>query len=98
MSVKKSRLFSKIVTGVVTTILAPAMASLVAQQMSQWQDTVKVVVEDHLPSLTAERTPHTSEGKARHIETGGRSMAPAAALLPPVSKSVDWSHVSSCSQ
>src|SRR5438309_7557445 len=83
MAVKKPRMFGKILTGILTTIVAPALASVVAQQVVHWQDTVKFVVENNLPGYTADWTQPTPADSARHLQAGagGRQSAPPAVLM-----------------
>lgn len=93
MSAKRSRFFGKILTGFLTTVVAPAVASLVAQQVGEWQDTVKCLIENQPPAITADGTRLTSEDKSHRPQAGysGRSSVPPASLLPPVRPSPDWS-------
>jgi hypothetical protein len=53
MSARKSRFISKILAGVVTTIVAPVLASVVGQQVDDWQHTLKVLVENEPPAAKA---------------------------------------------
>ncbi len=100
MAVKKSRFIGKILTGILTTIIAPAVASIVAQQVTEWQDTVKYAVENRLPALSAEWNQPVAADNARRLEatSAKRPKTPPAALLPPVGKITDHRQANSCGQ
>jgi hypothetical protein len=88
MSVKKSRFISKILAGVVTTILAPALASFVGQQMGDWEQTLSVLVENELPAAKADWRQPTTQGGTSALQLGGcgKLSAPLPVLTPSEEK------------
>src|SRR5665213_145265 len=54
MSARKSRFIGKILTGLVTTIVAPVLASVVSQQVDGWQQTLKILVDNEAPAAKAD--------------------------------------------
>ena len=94
MSAKKPSYLSKILTGVVTTFVAPMLATVVAQQVGEWQDTVKCLVENQFPALAAEARPHAAWNKSLQQHAGNKAgrPTPPVSLMPPVGRSGDWPH------
>jgi hypothetical protein len=85
MSVRKSRFIGKILTGVVTTIVAPVLAGVLSQQMDGWEQTLRVLVANELPAAKADWRQPTAEGGASVYQTKGRlkpTTTPPAPTVP----------------
>ncbi len=91
MSVRKSRFISKILAGVVTTFVAPVMASVIGQQVDDWQHTLRVLVENEPPAAKANWNLPTAQGCARYPQAGdyGRRSTAPPAYTSPVGKAGD---------
>jgi hypothetical protein len=100
MSVRKSRFISKILAGVVTTVVAPVLASVVGQQVDDWQHTLRVLVENEPPAAKANWNLPTAEGGGRYPQAGdyGRPSAVLPAYTQPVGKAGDWRRTASYSR
>jgi hypothetical protein len=100
MSVRKSRFISKILAGVVTTIVAPVLANVVGQQVDDWQHTLKILVENEPPAAKANWNLPTAERDARYPQAGdcGRPSAVPPAYTSPVGKAGDWRSTASYSR
>jgi len=100
MSVRKSRFFSKILAGVATTILAPALAGIVGQHVGDWEQTLSVLVENQLPAAKADWKQPTTQGGTSALQLGGcgKPSAPLPILTTSEEKAGEarrvplWSH------
>ena len=80
MSARKSRFIGKILTGLISTIVAPVLATVVSQQVGDWEQTLKILVENETPAAKADWKAPTAEGAANNFQLVGR--ARPSALLP----------------
>jgi hypothetical protein len=100
MSARKSRFIGKILTGLISTIVAPVLATVVSQQVGDWEQTLKILVENETPAAKADWKEPTAEGGANAFQVGGR--AKPSALLPaltaPREKAGDARLTPSCSR
>ncbi len=72
MSARKARFMGKILTGIVSTIVAPVLASVVSQQVGDWQQALSALVENELPAAKSEWKPPTPVNGANTLQIGGR--------------------------
>jgi hypothetical protein len=92
MSVRKSRLIGKILTGLLTTIVAPVLAAIVSQQVGDWQQTLSALVENELPAAKSQWNQPSALNGANTFQIGGRERPsrdekPAEARRVPL-----WNH------
>jgi hypothetical protein len=62
MSAKRFGRLGKILTGAFATVVAPVLANVVAQQVGDWQQTLKFLVENEPPAATADWNRPVPEG------------------------------------
>jgi hypothetical protein len=97
MSVRKSRFITKILTGLVTTIVAPVLASVVSQQVDGWQQTLKILVENEMPAAKADWSQPNTGGRATTLQAGAsvKPTAPLPVITAPMEKAGEGRRVPS---